>query len=140
MRHHLQTHASLPYRIIPLHTANETANCYPEYFQGQLWPGEFLIHSLSMACRAQLSSTASKPPVLQGEKGMERNRSGETSGGMMARHHFMCQRRCSQVWSDPLPWFVALSVPFGRGRMSEGLVLLAGSLKDADGLEFCRLV
>lgn len=141
MRHNLQIHASLSYLIIPLHAANKTADFSPRYFTGStLWAGECLIHSLSMACRTQLSSTASKPPVQQGEKGMQRNRSGETTRRMIARSHFMSQSRSSRVWSDSLLWFVALSVPFGRGEGSESSVLRAGSLRDANGLELCRLM
>lgn len=71
---------------------------------------------------------------------MERSRSGEMTSGMITQGHFTSQRRCSQVCSDSLRWFAALSVVFGREKGTEGSVQLAGSLKDADGLEFCRLV
>lgn len=67
----------------------------------KIWAGGFLIRSLSMVCRAQLSSSASKSPVHWGEKGRERNRRGETMTGMMTSP---ISKKCSEVWSGSLLW------------------------------------
>lgn len=50
--HHSSSYSQQNCRLLPKICSGST-----------LWAGEFPIHSLSMVCRAQLSSTTSKPPV-----------------------------------------------------------------------------